>query len=45
MDRVLIVGYKERSIEHEMDLPHFGEVELICNRGEDFDNSKGSFLF
>ena len=28
-----------------VDLPHFGEVELVRDRGEDFDNCEGFFLF
>ena len=32
-------------MEHVMDLPHFGEAELVCNGGENFDNHEGSFIF
>ena len=28
-----------------MDLPRFGEAQLICDGGEDFDNREGSFMF
>ena len=28
-----------------MDFPHFGESELVCDGGEDFDNREGSFTF
>ena len=28
---ILTVGYKKEDIEYVMDLPHFGEVELICD--------------
>ena len=39
-----MVGCKKRGMEHGMDLPHFGKVELICDRGEDLDDSEGSFM-
>ena len=32
-------------MECRVDLPCLGKVELICNRREDLDNCKGSFLF
>ena len=28
-----------------MDFPRFGEAELICDGGEDFDDCEGSFSF
>ena len=28
-----------------MDLPRFGEAELVCDGREDFDNREGSFTF
>ena len=28
-----------------MDFPHFGETELVSDRGEDFDYREGSFTF
>ena len=45
MDLIFSVGYKKGSVERVMDLPHFGEAELICDRGEDFDDREGSFTF
>ena len=32
-------------MKHVMDLPCFGELQLICDGGEDFDNCEGSFTF
>ena len=32
-------------MEHVMDLPHLGEVELVCNGGDNFDYREGSFSF
>ena len=40
-----MIECKKRSMEHGMDLPHFREVELICDRREDLDNGEGSFPF
>ena len=45
MDLVFLVRCKKRSIECVVDLPHFGEVKLIHDRGEDLDNCEGSFSF
>ena len=45
MDLVFLVRYKERSVEHVMDLPCFREAELICDGQEDFDDCEGSFMF
>ena len=33
MDRVFSIGHKKRSMEYGVDLPHFGEVELIGDWG------------
>ena len=32
-------------MERVVDLPHFGEVELVCDGGENLDNHEGSFTF
>ena len=45
MDLVFFVWHKEGSMEHVMDLPHFREVELVCDGRQDFDNCEGSFTF
>ena len=45
MDLVFSVRHKKGSMECVMDFPCFGEVELECNGGENFDNHEGSFLF
>ena len=28
-----------------MDMPHFGKLELVDNRGENFRDGEGSFVF
>ena len=45
MDFIFFVWCKKGSMEHVMDLPHFGEAELVCDGGEDFDDHEGSFMF
>ena len=45
MDFVFSVGRKKRSVERVVDFPCFGESELICDQGEDFDDCEGSFTF
>ena len=32
-------------MERVVDLPRFGESELVCDGGEDFDDREGSFTF
>ena len=44
MDLVFSVRRKKGSVERVVDLPCFGESELICDRGEDFDDCEGSFM-
>ena len=44
MDRVLLIGCKKGSVECVVDLPCVGEVELVCDRRKDFDDSKGFFI-
>ena len=45
MDLVFLVRRKKRSVERGMDLPRFGESELVGDGGEDFDDREGSFSF
>ena len=45
MDLVLFVRHKKGGVERVMDFPHFGESELVCDGGENFDNCEGSFTF
>ena len=45
MDLIFSVKCKKESMECVMNLPHFGEMELICDRREDFDDREESFLF
>ena len=45
MDRVFVIGSKKGSMECVMNFPCLGEVELICDRREDFDDGEGSFSF
>ena len=45
MDVIFFIRGEKRSVEHVMDLPHFGEAELIHDWREDFDDSEESFLF
>ena len=45
MDLVFSVRCKKGSMEHEVDLPHFEETELISDEGENFDDGEGSFSF
>ena len=45
MDLVFFVGCKEGGVECVMNLPCFGEAELVCNRGENFDDRERSFTF
>ena len=45
MDLVFSVECQKGSMEHRMDLPHFGEMELVCDGGENLDYCKRSFSF
>ena len=45
MDLVFFVRRKKGSMERVVDLPCFGESELVGDGGEDFDNCEGSFTF
>ena len=45
MDLVFSVRRKKGSMERVMDLPRFGEAELIGDGGEGLDNCEGSFSF
>ena len=44
MNFVFFVQHKKGSMKHMVNLPCFGEVELVYDGGEDFDNSEESFL-
>ena len=45
MDLIFLVGSKKGGMEHVMNLPCFGEAELVRDRREDFDDCEGSFTF
>ena len=45
MDFIFSVRRKKGSMECVMDLPCFGEAELVYDRGEDFDYCEGSLMF
>ena len=45
MDLIFLVRHKERSMEHVIDLPCFGEAELIHDWREDFNYHEGPFTF
>ena len=45
MDFVFLIRCEKRSMECVMDFPHFGEAELVCDRGENLDYHKRSFTF
>ena len=45
MDLVFFVRRKKGGVERVMDFPHFGESELVCDGGEDFDDREESFTF
>ena len=45
MDLVFLVRCKKGSMECRMDLPCFGEAELIRDQGKEFNYCEGSFTF
>ena len=45
MSRVLTIEHKKGGMECVMNFPHFGELELVSDQGEDLDNGEGSFSF
>ena len=45
MDLIFSVRCQKGGVERVIDLPHFGEVELVCDQRLNFDNCEGSFMF
>ena len=45
MDFIFFVRSEKRSMEHVVNLPCFGETQLVGDQGQDLDNCEGSFIF
>ena len=44
MDLIFFVWCEKESMEHVMDLPCFGEVELVHYQRQDLDDYEGLFM-